>query len=544
MLYLYSCSDGDHRTLYYAENEADITNPEKNSVYRFDITNPSECSFIVCLIADLVLRNRPDEFLHPHDANQSNLNIEVFRKSIADVLDHKIWSDFILSDDFVNLFSEYLINHQSVSSDGIIKYHTYLSAELCYVSCLIILYIYTGKVPAQIWDESFAEFGTKMEIYNAFEDAVSRSVPDAKGKALIMSTFRKSMFDIIEHTIAEHNARLLSIMPNRLASCLSKVLMDSSETYNLNQLWEAVQSPEFNCGIGVNYQKGIVRTAGCCSYVGLKHIVSAAPGEDSCGIYVEEDKGLTLPLCMCVADGVSGASGVIEIDGKKYTTTKFGAECACKALWSVTADLYSECGDFCSYGQVCRYMDQRFKQQIYDNWTKFISEKVSDVEKYSDFTTTLIGLMCFDQWVVLVKIGNGGLVVDTGRGPYSKINLSDNCTDKQITASISKSVEHPEYWNIMILPRAEVRSVLMYTDGADYVMEGKYIPYNGVLVQASRAEHPYYEEFMDLCYNFEDSKDLYAYLDKITGNITVNADYAGSSTGLDDTTIAYMSFKW
>ena len=102
-MYLYSCSDGDHRTLYYAENEADITNPEKNSVYRFDITNPSECSFIVCLIADLVLRNRPDEFLHPHDANQSNLNIEVFRKSIADVLDHKIWSDFILSDDFVNL---------------------------------------------------------------------------------------------------------------------------------------------------------------------------------------------------------------------------------------------------------------------------------------------------------------------------------------------------------------------------------------------------------------------------------------------------------
>lgn len=274
------------------------------------------------------------------------------------------------------------------------------------------------------------------------------------------------------------------------------------------------------------------------SYAGLKHLIDQRIAEDYCNSKTVKD----IFYIFC-ADGVSGNSKVIVEKGT--STSAEGAFFIDKAITRLLSE-FSEKYDTITKEVIEKFFNStNFVPCFVRLWENEINsvygEEIENrVYEFKNFTSTLQLLIRIKEWVVVIKIGDGGFIIS---GEDGERHIHDNFDGGIVTGSIESGGREENYgaWTIEIILAKKVNYVLLFSDGADNLMYGHF--FDGVIVRPLPETDPYYKKIISMLAEESSPRDKKNKLENILRVASINLPFLISSKEKDDISIAFAMFK-
>jgi hypothetical protein len=180
------------------------------------------------------------------------------------------------------------------------------------------------------------------------------------------------------------------------------------------------------------------------SAVGTSHTLTGTGCQDSCYAQIEVNPLKPPILTIFVADGAGSA-----LRGRD------GAELAMEAAAAFVSQEYRKAEDFCLTDQIAVECVQAVRAKIYEEADRRGS-------KARDYACTFLGVLACPDALLLMQIGDGGIVVDTGSGltvPITPmvgeyVNMTKFVTDEDAIDVLS-----------VVLLHARPEKVAVFSDG-------------------------------------------------------------------------------
>lgn len=341
----------------------------------------------------------------------------------------------------------------------------------------IILFAHLGKFSSETWSEENKNLIQQIiSAKNAYDDALTAfgnvCLPKEVKNKITYETIRIADFLVEKKMCEPLNGADISEM---LKVEISYTLL-GMKNRGLKKLQIAAEKPMFQCEMTVSSHKE-KQFGYSISCRGLTHMEMGTPCDDSSGVYFHDTANVTYGF---VADGVGS-----------QPISRIGAAMAGKAFCHIIEKYISTNEDIDS--NIAEYFVNEFKDVFSNAWREkllqYIIENVTtdeekaklcadgvlknedalEIKSYSSFGTTFLGIIRTPKYVICFKIGDGEFILSDGISGNSLIEINDNNTIKNSTASLHNMSENENLSCIRIFRSENIQSAVLCSDGAAFL---------------------------------------------------------------------------